>query len=214
MSAIDFFGDLYNAGFHREAEGHVGLSTTIPPTVEPVSVDQVIAQINSLDESNTAQVNLLPVYISSARERAESYCNRTFPIQTRMMSLDRFPCSGARGVIRLRRPPIISVASVTYLDDTQTRQTVDPSTYACDMDLTDPRLYLKPGNCWPNICRQPGSVQIVYQCGYASVPSSIVHAILLMAADGYQFRQTQLNLDHGIIQNQTAMNLLWQFKTF
>ena len=80
--------------------------------------------------------------------------------------------------IHLPYPEVQSVVSVSYLDGTGTRVTLDSSAYV----LSGRELSAAWGTLWPIAQPMPGSVAIRYSAGYATVPEAARQAIVLMVA--------------------------------
>jgi uncharacterized phiE125 gp8 family phage protein len=87
-----------------------------------------------------------------------------------------------------------SIASITYLDNDGTTQTVDPLTYKLDRGTeVDQRIILRNGETWPSDeASESDTVAIAYVCGYGdeeSVPEAIKTAIKLIANHWYENRE-------------------------
>jgi uncharacterized phiE125 gp8 family phage protein len=98
--------------------------------------------------------------------------------------------------LRLNFPPVISIASVAYLDATGATITADPASYR----LVDRELLPLYGASWPDALTDREAVRVRYWAGYTSdptkaqpplaLPAAIRSAILLMVADLYENRGT------------------------
>jgi hypothetical protein len=84
----------------------------------------------------------------------------------------------------LPKPPLRSVTSVVYLDDDGDEQTFDADNYTVSGVGRRGRITLKSGSSWPTLGNYPEALTITYVAGYDTVPEPIVHAVLLMAAEG------------------------------
>lgn len=82
--------------------------------------------------------------------------------------------------VKLPCPPIVSISSITYVDQNGVTQTLDPSAFR----LSQPRtLYPVYGTFWPSARVDPDSVQITYVAGYADgIPPAILAAIVMGVA--------------------------------
>jgi hypothetical protein len=192
----------------------IALQRTVDATVEPVTLG--LAADHCVIDADTEN-ELLSVYIKAAREYAEKYTGRAFLEQTWRLSLDRFPgwmtepwrlgttsrpgfgfsYSGFLGPapILLPRPRLMAVASVTYLDPSGVRQTLNPSLYAVDADAEPARILPKPGTYWPSTAYgRSDVVQVTYTAGYGdtpdTVPASVQLAILGLVAHWYENRES------------------------
>jgi uncharacterized phiE125 gp8 family phage protein len=96
-------------------------------------------------------------------------------------------------------PPLQSITSVKYLDETGTQQTLDPTAYVLDDSETPAEITPIPGTCWPLVKCQSGAVKIRFICGYpatasptdyrANIPAPIKHWMLLMLATWFRNRE-------------------------
>lgn len=185
------------------------------PEVEPVSVDD-LKQYLRLDTS--ADDNLLPGFIQAAREMAETMLWRTLVTTTWELVFDTFPPFGyssraaveyavnqipfgsdrgywlnvSQNLIELPNPPLQSVTSITYLDQSNTWKTLDPSNYV--VSVGDPgQIQPKYASIFP--ITLPGmlsSVKVQFVAGYGddatALPASVKTAIMLLAAHLYNRR--------------------------
>jgi hypothetical protein len=178
------------------------LRVTVAPAIEPVTVDEVKAELGVTDHTSDARIARL---ITSARLLAEAFTNRALITQTLVFALDRFPPAalpwwdGVRhasihtwagtGPIVLPRPPIQTLTSIVYYDESNTEATFDSSNYYLD-DISEPaRVVLNYGRAWPVGVRTQQAVKVTYVAGYganpASVPSAFVDAIMAHVTDAY-----------------------------
>jgi hypothetical protein len=153
------------------------------PTVEPVALALAKSQLN-VEASFTDDDLLIGAYITAARQFCErEICRAIYP-QTWMMSMDHFPWFDFRDgtfrqtnrsdwpfytdfwegiTIKLPMPRCLSVISITYVDLTGARQTLDPSTYYVDTTSEPCRIVPQPGTYWPYTQQYiPGSVQVTF----------------------------------------------------
>lgn len=112
----------------------------------------------------------------------DGWLGRAIGSQTLEWRDDAFPTS----TIVLPYPPVVSVASVKYLDQAGAEQTYLAANYV----LAGVRIVLKSGSAWPSISTDPEAVRVRYIAGYATVPPALIAAIKLMAADLYANRET------------------------
>jgi uncharacterized phiE125 gp8 family phage protein len=176
-----------------------------PPAAEPVTLADT-KQHARID--TTADDTLVTNLITGARQWAESYTNRAFINQTWQMALDFWPAAmeewwdGMRdgpitgldrvGYISLPRPPLISVTSVEYFDNTDTGTVWDSSNYFVDTVRQPGRLALRLGAIWPVPTRITNGIVITYVAGYdsdgTSVPEPIKTAIRQLVTHWYEHR--------------------------
>ena len=192
------------------------IQVVVPPPVEPVTVAEAFFQLKLAAEPD-ADVEDDPQYrevlraITTAREQCEQITRRAFVQQT--LRLVRGPAArgserrglawymnGGRGdwsEIELLRPPFISIASVSYYDDANTLQVVDPDDYYVSAGLV-PVLRFVEGFAAPSTYIRSDALAIEYVAGYppvqavvgppalpidyrANVPESIKTAIVIGA---------------------------------
>lgn len=166
---------------------------------------------------DTSQDAFVQTLIDAATNAIEGYTHRSLITQTWRFSLDRFPYpypgNGSWSVdplfvqqpsvggwlaepIRLPRPNLLTVVSVTYLDQTGQRVTLDPSVYTVSTDELPGTVSLTYGQSWPNALYLRNSIQITYTAGYGpsatDVPPALIHAAKLVIGDLYVNREAAL----------------------
>lgn len=155
---------------------------TSAPAVEPVTLAEAKAHLRVEDEQDNAYIELL---IKSAREHCETVTRRAFITQTLRLDLDRFPEE-----IRLPRPPLSSVSSVSYVDVDGATQTF--TDYTVD-DYDPARLVPAYGYSWPSTRDVNKAVSVTYVAGYgaagSSVPAPIRQAMLILIAHAFEYRE-------------------------
>ena len=198
----------------------LNFTVTQPPAAEPVSL---LMAKNHLRVDFVDDDALISTYIQAAREWAENYTQRAFFTQTIVLSLDAFPLyeygNGTvlpmqqRGypyfsaywdplAIRLPRPAALAVSSITYLDVTNTQQTLDPTAYYVDITSEPARIVPKPSFTWPSTqVYLPGAVQITYTTGsygdgveVNNCPAAVKIAMLLIIGHLYEHREENTEL--------------------
>ena len=173
---------------------------TIPPAIEPITVDDLRAALGSLPDAVTDA--RLTSIITSARALAEAFTGRAFLRQTITLQLDSFPDRGMPwwdGVrqapraaftggapIILPKPPALALASVTWWNDADDPDDLDLTTVGLDTLSEPSRIMLLSGQSWP-ASRYRAGVQVVYDAGYgdlaSDVPIEVSEAIILHARD-------------------------------
>ncbi len=166
----------------------MGLKIITPPVLEPVSLTEAKLHLRvEHDVDNT----LITGLIAAARLLCEAYQARAYLSQTLELRLDRWPAG--RG-IDLPRPPLASVTSILWKDQSEEQHTMAEDQYITDSDSEPGRILLAEGCSWPSGELYPaGAVAIRYVAGAAaavSVPQSIKQAILLTLGDWYMDRQS------------------------
>lgn len=169
------------------------LELVTPPSIEPVS--RTIFKIaRREDQDEHEQDALADALIAAARQLVEEETTRQLITATWRLGLPHWPtCYGGR--IELRRPPVQSITSVTYLDTDGVQQTLDSSLYLLDAASPNRPGWLYPAynQTWPDARLQPNSIQVTFTCGYgataASVPHTARQAIQLLAGHWWENRE-------------------------
>lgn len=209
----------------------MALKIVTPPAVEPwVSTDaEVQEHLRLIDTSESAWVTLA---LTKAREQAEIQCRRALINQSWLMTLDKFPMPGAEtssanwygpswgtgpgpltmarlpGVtgyeIWVPKPPLVSVDSIKYRDETGVLQTLDPSLYIVDSVSEPGRIVPAYGAAWPSAQNIANAVQVSFTCGYGSaataIPAGVRIWMLMLAGTLYENRELIAILNKGQIK--------------
>ena len=164
-------------------ESIMSLQLTIPPAVEPVTLDDAKAHLRVDTTDDDALITSL---ISAARARAEWHTGRAFVTQSWTLWLDVSPCNG---IVEIPLPPLQSVASVTAyaMDDSAT--VLDAASYQADTASSPARLTLKPNAAPPAALRRINAIAVAFTAGYgdagSDVPAPVREAILKIVANFY-----------------------------
>ncbi|WP_046111814.1 head-tail connector protein [Aquincola tertiaricarbonis] len=173
-----------------------------PPAVEPVTTQEAFTHLRVDADPDAIEQHVdyatIQGYVATAREQCEKYLRRAIVQQTLRMTLSgwgRDACSWRpySAGFELRRPPFLSVVSVTYRDLANVQQTVQPAEYFVTEDLV-PRLVFTTGFAAPTVYPRDDAIAVTYVAGYppglsdpqapdlrANVPQSIKSAVLLGA---------------------------------
>lgn len=170
-----------------------------PPADEPVTLGEAKEQLRLTGHAeDDVHVSAL---ITTARQHIEKLCWRGFLSQTWDLTLPAFP-AGDRLV--LPRGEVSAVTYVKYVDTDGVLQDWDASNY--DVDATTVPGYVRVGfgKSWPSTRDVWFAVQIRYLVGAATaadVPGPVKSAILLMVADMYEHRTTQIPGVHSRVDH-------------
>ena len=137
--------------------------------------------------TNTTEDPLLSALILAAREHVEAFTRRALVTQTWDLKLDGFP-----SVIRVPRPPLQSITSISYIDSNGATQTWAAANYSVDTSSQPGRIEPAYGISYPTLRGVPNAVTIRFVAGYgaaAAVPQSVKQAILLFVAHLYENRE-------------------------
>jgi uncharacterized phiE125 gp8 family phage protein len=183
-----------------------GLVTVVAPTTEPITVDDLISHLRL--DADTDELEM-QAYIVMAREWCENYTGRAFINRTLKLSLDGLSdvddalwegwkigpdMTLKKRDIKLPKPPLVSVTSVTTYDDADVSTVFSSGSYYVDNAAEPGRVVLRTGSTWPTALRVGNAVEIVYVAGYGaatSVPAPIKFAIKAVAAWIYENRGEQ-----------------------
>ncbi len=182
------------------------LKLIAPPTSEPVSVEEGLAQLRvDFDDDNTT----IEGYIAAAREMAEAYTWRAFLTQTWDLVLDEFPAADR---ILLPRPPLQSVTGVYYTPEGGSEQTLSASSYYVDTYGEPGGVVLRTGYTWPSdTLMSVNGVRVRFVAGWAAaedVPRSIVQGIKLILGHFYENREG-IVIAQGVSISELPMGIQW-----
>jgi uncharacterized phiE125 gp8 family phage protein len=140
------------------------MSTLLVPgqtLTEPVTLAALKLRLHLTATSDDASLTGI---LTQAREFAERVSRRALAYASYVTTMDRFPYP--HEPIRVSMPPLISLTSITFYDDTLTLQTLDPSEYWTAPAQIPALIVPTPGNVWPCAGRVPGSVSLSFNAGY------------------------------------------------
>jgi uncharacterized phiE125 gp8 family phage protein len=161
------------------------LITVTPPAVEPVTLDEMKAQVRQ-DFSNDDV--FLSSCIVAARAFVENFTRRRLITQ-----VVEFRRDGLGGVIRLPVAPIQSVTSITYLDSANTEQVLATDLWRVRKSVDPWQIIPAHLVTWPTVLPDLDTVGITMTVGYgdagSDVPADIRAALKSMAAHFYENRE-------------------------
>lgn len=135
-----------------------------------------------------AEDSLLLKYIAGAQGEVEKILGRALSEQVWKMTLQGFP-SGSRP-IRLPRPPLISLDSITYVDANGDEQAL--TGYVLDSTACPAEIH-PPETGWPSTDGDAHpAVTLVFTCGHNDdypVDADIVNTVLLFVGRAYIHRE-------------------------
>lgn len=214
----------------------------VGPSQEPITVDEAKAQTRVTWSNEDA---IFPGMIQTAREMCEEDLGIALLTQTLEQPLDCFPRNNRsvhlphfRNVydghnghyfsredseIRVPRPPLQSVTSVTYYDAAGVPTVWDPLEYLVDTDSFPGRIVPKSYKWWPALVPlQPvNGVRIRFVAGWADptlIPYRLKSGMLLIIGSLYKNREAEVSgpalaasvaakLD---VDTQSAVDRLWK----
>lgn len=153
---------------------------------EPVTIDEAKAHLRVVGSDED---DLIAGLITAAREMAEGRLNRTIAQRTRTEVFASW-----RDDLVLPKPPILSVDSVTYTDDTGEVQTLDPVQYHAAVYLEPAVVELVPAFQAPTLHFRRHPIAVTYTAGYpeGDVPRAICQWILLAIGTLYENRESMV----------------------
>jgi uncharacterized phiE125 gp8 family phage protein len=158
----------------------VNIRLVTAPATYPVSVTEAKAQCRVDGDDEDVLIDGL---IAAATEYVELYTSRAIISQTWEYVADEF-CNE----MRLTKGPVLSVSSIKYFDADGVEQTLSPNFYTADLASDPQRVVLNEGFQWPAVDAGVNKVTIRFVAGYAVVPPSIKHAILLLIGQWFDHR--------------------------
>lgn len=167
------------------------LTLVTGPEIEPISIGDVCNHSRIDIGDDDALIELL---INAAREQAESITNRALITQTWKLTLDVFPGNGY-GKIKIPKPPLQSIDSVTYLDtDGELQSLTDSPTSNWILEAGEPTIMVPDYDVtWPSTYDVPDAVNITFTCGYGDaaedVPAAIRQWMMVYVAGMYEYRE-------------------------
>lgn len=168
------------------------------PAREPLTIQEAKQHLRVTHDDEDSYILSL---IKMARRYCEQVQGRAYLTQTQVLQLDEFPIL-SDVPIELPNPPLISITSIAYVDSAGDTQTWSSSYYTVDIRHEPGRVYPGYTYTYPSVRDQRNAVTITYTAGYgtnpASVPQEYRHAMLLMLAHWYEYRQPVLST--GTIQ--------------
>ena len=184
-------------------------TTLITPAAGlPMTLEDVKTHLRM---DGNAEDSLVTDYIRAATEYIEAATGIQIMRATWEATSNGFPTycdDDGYMAIRLPRPPLVSVVSVSYVDTDGTTQTLTEGTdYAVDTRKQPGRVVPYYGASWPTARDQPNSVTVRYVAGYlatADVPHKIKQAIRYLVTHYDRFRQPVIS---GTIQTEVDQTL-------
>lgn len=158
----------------------MGLTLITAPTTFPVTNLEAKAHCRVEDTSEDALIDGL---IAAATDYVEQYTGKALMAQTWRATFDEFSDS-----ILLPKNPVQSVTSVTYYDTLGVLQTLSSDNYTVDLESDPAWIVINADATWPDLADGVNMVRIDFVAGYATVPASIKHAILLLVGQWFEHR--------------------------
>ncbi len=167
-----------------------------PPTVEPITTDEANQQLKIDDGFDDDHRDML---ISIARDKAEKYCNRFFTEQVVKIVFDE-PMYTNR--IDLPYPDLQSVDSITYIDSSNTMQSVAGYTFFADEQV------IYPASSFPTDCK---SYTVTVTTGAPAEYGGAKIGMLMFLTDLYETRAESI-IAASVSNNPAVVNSLYPYR--
>lgn len=158
---------------------------TVAPSTAVVDTTEVKAHLRS-DDAN--EDTLIASYIKAATYFAENYCRRAFLTQTWRGTFSEFPVNE----LRLARPPLTAVTSVSYRSASGVLTTLSPSAYTVDTSSLVGSIRPAYGTVWPSTqLDATDAVVVTYTCGWSTttIPEEAKQVVRILAAHFFERRE-------------------------
>lgn len=129
-----------------------------PTTLRAVSVNEckMAARVDTDEEDS-----VITSWIDEGTLAVETDASMCLLTQTWRLNLDWFPS----WEIPIRKMPVQSISSITYVDTAGSTSTVSASDYIVDVTSFPPRVVPAYGLSWPTCRDQPKSVKVTFVAG-------------------------------------------------
>lgn len=181
--------------------------STTTPSSEPVTAAEVRAylRIAHTSEDSTLTNFLIP----AARSAIEASSRRCIAPCTLTLKLDRFPA----GIdpIKIPRPPLRSITSITYVDGDGDTQTLSSSAYSVDVASEPGLVFLVYGGAWPSTRYIDNAVMVTAAAGWTdstSMPSGLRIAVMQVVGMLWEKREMLSGSDETVTQAASITNML------
>lgn len=153
----------------------MSLTVTTPPTVDPISVDDVKCNLGIEGHDDDSQI---ASRIDAVRDAAEGVLWSALLTQTLTLKID----CGFPSCIVLPRAPLQSVTSITYIDQNGDTQTLATDQYTVDTDSKPGRIVPAYNVTWPSTRYVIQAVTVEFVAGYGdtrdTVPAEVRRALI------------------------------------
>lgn len=174
----------------------MALTRTTPPTVDPLSLDEVKKHLRV---SHTRDDGIIALYIKAATDYCDGeggFLARCIVTQTWRLTLDEFP----EAEIKIPLPPLQTVSRINYFDPEGVEQTVNTLNYYVDAASEPGWVVPVSGVSWPTPLDAVNAVNIDFVAGYepnddspadytSGIPGDIKNGLLLMIGNFYENRE-------------------------
>lgn len=165
------------------AKNQVYYTRTVAPTVEPLTLDEAMRQLQVGAGEDNAYIQTL---IAVARDVAERATGRAMLTQTWLATSPDWPVCG---LLPLSVAPVATVSSVRYYADGETSlTTLDPSNYVVSTGTSPTVIVFDQDFDKPDLAKRPDAVQVTFVAGNttaSAVDPSLKHAVRILLRHYY-----------------------------
>jgi len=136
----------------------MSLTRTVDPTSEPLTVEEVKDHLRIDGNDSDAELSNL---IKEARDYVEGVTGRALITQTYELKMDDLSLN-----IKVPRPPLQSVTSISYQDTDDASQTLGAANYTVDTSSHPGRIVQSATGTYPDTYNDIDAVTITYVAGY------------------------------------------------
>ena len=179
------------------------------PASEPVTLTEAKLYLRV---DHTTDDALITQLIKAAREKGEELSRRAFITQTWEYTGDGFP---ETSILKLLRPPLLTVVSVKYKDNANTESTMDSADYIVNTNIEPGVVIFR--NLPSVSLLEAGAVTVRFTAGYGAsstnVPERIRYLILSLIAYWYENRErtdVPKEIERGFIAERAVWFQQWQ----
>lgn len=163
----------------------MGLKVKIKPAGLALDIAEAKRHLGIHDNSHDERVKDL---IAAASACVENETGRALLSQTFVFTLDCFPA-----VVRLPRPPLVSISHIKYVDQDGDLVTLAEESYRVTEFEEPAKIEPAYGSSWPSPLSVSEAVQIEYIAGYGAshgaIPDTLKHAMKLLIGEWDQMRE-------------------------
>lgn len=162
------------------------------PSVDAVTIEQAKKQCE-IAESDTAHDEHFYQLIDRARDELEADCDMCISQQTWKVNLDCL-----HDGLKLQKGPVQSIASIKYYDTNNVQQTLSTSVYS--LDVANRQIRLQYNQLFPVATPRWDAWEVIYVCGFASLPPMAVQAMLILVEKYFIGRESMREMEFKTYQ--------------
>lgn len=139
------------------------------PSAEPVTLTEVKERLGLTSTADDTRINQ---DITAARVQGERMTRKSLANKTYLATFNRFPRPGCAFFLPL--PPLVSVTSIVYLDNTGQSQTWDPAEYLVRPKQSPGLVQEALGSVYPIAGPIFGAVEVTFVAGYGAEGGPVI----------------------------------------